>query len=104
MIQHWTAFTVTEPHPECHRHRFSRISCCIYSIIKRIIAVKRMPVFPSLPAVNRRHWTCWPFKEAAQRHALKTLLASQPADSKKGNERGDRRECTADGALENRNS
>jgi hypothetical protein len=40
--------------------------CCIYSIIRRIIAAKRMPVSPSSLVVSRHRWTCWPFKEAAQ--------------------------------------
>ena len=65
------AFTVTELHPECHSHGFLRIFCYIYSIIRRIIAAKPMPVSPSSLVVSRRRWTCWPFKKAAQRRTSK---------------------------------
>ena len=36
-----------------------------------IIAAKPMPVSPSSLVVSRRRWTCWPFKEAAQRQTSK---------------------------------
>ena len=54
--------------------RSSRIFCCIYSIIKRIIADKPMPAFPSLLVVSRHRWTCWPFNEAAPRQTSKNSL------------------------------
>lgn len=71
------------PHPECRSHRFSRIFCCIYSIIRRIIAAKPMPVSLFLLVVSRRRWTYWTFKEAAQRQTSKSSLPANQRIARK---------------------